>query len=172
MSNQGDARHVGAELELVWALTDNLSFSTSAGYLDAEITDSKALTKNVMGQQVPVQGQRPYAPTWTAFAGLAYTRQLANNMQLSANVDYNYRTEFSGDHSSPLDRALFKLPGYGLLNGSLFLRPDQGNWSLGIWAKNLTDKVYVPRVVFDSFGDFIDIPGEPRSWGIEVERSW
>jgi iron complex outermembrane receptor protein len=170
LSNQGDAQHSGAELELQWSLTDNLSVAASGGYLNARITDSKAITRNLLDEHVPISGQRPYSPRWSATAGVQYQQLLANAVQMNAGLDYNYRTDFAGNLSSPADKAVYGLNGYGLLNGSVFFNSNE--WTLGIWAKNIADKVYVPRVVFDSFGDYIDIPGEPRSWGVKLEKTW
>jgi iron complex outermembrane receptor protein len=170
LSNQGDAEHRGAELELQWSLTDNFSVSASGGYLDARMADSKTFTRNLLGESVPVRGQRPYSPRWSATAGFQYQQLLANAVRLNAGLDYNYRTDFAGSLSSPADNAVYGLNGYGLFNGSVFFTSDE--WTLGVWGKNLADKTYVPRVVFDSFGDFIDIPGEPRSWGVKLEKNW
>ncbi len=170
LSNQGDAEHTGAELEVQWSLSDNFSVAASGGYLDAKITESKANTTNVAGMSVPVEGRRPYAPRWSATAGVQYQRLLANEVQVNAGLDYNYRTDFGGALTSPVDQAILGLDGYGLFNGSVFFTTN--DWSLGIWGKNIADTVYVPRVVFDNFGDYIDIPGEPRSWGVKLERTW
>ncbi len=170
LSNQGDAEHSGAELELQWSLTDRLTVAASGGYLDAAITDSKAITHNVLDQPIPVKGQRPYSPRWSATTSIQYQELLANSVQMNAGLDYSYRTDFAGNLTSAADRAIYGLNGYGLFNGSVFF--TTADWSLGIWGKNIADKVYVPRVVYDSFGDFIDIPGEPRSWGMKVEKTW
>jgi iron complex outermembrane receptor protein len=170
LSNTGDAEHSGAELELQWSLTDNFTVAASGGYLDARITESKANSINVVGVLVPVEGQRPYAPKWSATAAAQYQRMLTNDVQMNALLDYNYRTDFGGRFSSPADKAVLGLNGYGLFNGSmLFTRND---WTLGIWGKNIANKVYVSRVVFDSLTDYVDIPGEPRSWGVKLEKTW
>ncbi len=169
LSNTGDAEHSGAELEVQWLLTDNFTVAASGGYLDARITESKADTINVLRRLVPVEGQRPYAPRWSATAAVQYQQLLTNDVQMNALVDYNYRTDFGGKFSSPADEAVLGLNGYGLFNGSVsFTRND---WTLGIWGKNIADKVYVSRAVYDSLTDYIDIPGEPRSWGVKLEKT-
>lgn len=170
LSNTGDAEHSGAELELQWLLTDSFTVAASGGYLDARITDSKANSMNVLRRSVPVSGQRPYAPRWSATAAVQYQQLLTNDVQMNALLDYNYRTDFGGRLSTPADEAVFGLNGYGLFNGSMFF--TRNDWTLGIWGKNIADKVYVPRVVYDNLTDYIDIPGEPRSWGVKLEKTW
>jgi iron complex outermembrane receptor protein len=170
LSNQGDAEHSGVELELFWSVTDNFLLTAGGGYLDASITDSKANTLNVQRQPVAVEGRRPYAPRWSANAGTEYQQVFANNVQMNASLDYSYRTDFAGRLSSPVDQAVLGLDGYGIFNGAVHFSSD--DWTLGLWGKNLADKVYLTRVVYDSFGDYIDIFGEPRSWGVKLEKSW
>lgn len=172
LSNQGDAEHQGLEVEMQWSPAQGLTFIANAGYLDARITDSRAETTNLLGQLVPVEGRRPYAPEWSFFGAVEYSTAVTNELNLRALLDYNYRSDFGGHMSSPADRAVFQLDGYGLLNGSLFLTPDSEDWRVSIWARNLADEQYVPRVVYDSFGDYIDIPGTPRSWGLRFEVFW
>lgn len=172
LSNQGDAEHQGLEVEMQWSPAPGLTFIANAGYLDARITDSRSETTNLLGQLVPVEGRRPYAPEWSFFGAVEYSTSLTSELNLRALLDYNYRSDFSGHLSSPADRAVFQLDGYGLFNGSLFLTPESEDWRVSVWARNLTDEQYVPRVVFDSFGDYIDIPGTPGSWGLRFEVFW
>jgi len=172
LANQGDAEHSGVEVELQWLATDRLSLTLSGAHLDARITDSKADTNNLLRQRVPVAGRRSYAPEWSAFAALQYRYPLADGMQLAGNLDYNYRSDFTGATYSVVDRAVFALNEYALMNAALTLTPAAAGWSMMAWVRNLTNERYVPRVVFDSFGDFIDIPGEPRSWGLKIEKYW
>ena len=172
LSNQGDAEHQGVEVALQWSPTTQLNFIANVGYLDARITDSQAKTTNLLGQVVAVEGRRPYAPEWSFFGAVEYSTTVARELTLQAMLDYSYRSDFGGHMSSPADQAVFQLDGYGLFNGSLFLSPPSQDWRVSVWAQNLTDKRYVPRVVYDSFGDYIDIPGTPRSWGLRLEVFW
>jgi len=172
LANQGDARHTGVEVDLQWRPLDQLSLTLGVAQLDARIIDSKADTTNLLRQRVPVEGRRSYAPEWSTFAAAQYFHQLANGLQLTAGLDYSYRSDFTGHSSTPADRAIFGLKGYGLLNAALTLTPAGAGWSLVGWIRNLGNERYVPRVVFDSFGDFIDIPGEPRNWGLRFEKYW
>jgi iron complex outermembrane recepter protein len=120
---------------------------------------------------VEVQGDRPWAPRWSANLQLGY-RQMVESGTLEFDLGWNWRSEFSGHHYSLVDRAINHLPGYALLNAAATLSSNSGNWKAQLWLRNITDKVYRSRVKADGLNSFIDVFGEPRSAGVTLTRSF
>jgi iron complex outermembrane receptor protein len=168
LGNQGDARHLGAELDLQWQ-HQRWNLGAGLGWLDAEYRKSGVLTVGTDGSVVEIQGTRPWAPRWSANMKLGYHQELGAG-SLDLGLGWNWRSEFSGHHYSLLDRAVNHLPGYALLNASATLSSIEGNWKAQFWVRNVTDRTYRSRVKADGLNSYIDVFGEPRSFGVTLTR--
>lgn len=63
---------------------------------------------------------------------------------------------------------------YGLLNGRVAVDFTRQGLEIAFWARNITNKLYY-SAVFDmtsSFGYSVSVPGEPRTYGVEVTKSF
>ncbi len=169
LRNQGDARHQGAEMELFWSITQSASLAANLGYLDARFLDSGMTTRTVDGSLISIQGRRPFAPRWNGAIHGNFEKTLASDHVLLMNLNYHYRTELSGFLGTAAEQAVNHLPGYGLLNGQIRLTPRQGQWSAALWSRNMLDKRYRNRIKGDGLRGFIDLFGEPRSFGLSLE---
>lgn len=166
LGNQGDARHLGAELDLQWE-SRRWSLGAGLGWLDAEYRKSGVMTVGTDGRIVEIQGDRPWAPRWSANMQVGYHHALDAGA-LDLGLGWNWRSAFSGHHYSLLDRAVNYLPGYALLNASARLSSTAGNWSAQFWVRNVMDKTYRSRVKADGLNSYIDVFGEPRSFGVTL----
>jgi iron complex outermembrane receptor protein len=168
LGNQGDARHHGAELDLKWQ-PGRWNVGAGLGWLDAEYRKSGVLTVGTDGSTVEIQGDRPWAPRWSANLQLGYRQELdAGTLDFGAG--WNWRSDFSGHHYSLLDSAVNHLPGYALLNASATLSSTGGLWKGQFWMRNVMDKSYRTRVKADGLNSYIDVFGEPRSFGVTLTR--
>ncbi|PCJ43418.1 MAG: hypothetical protein COA71_00665 [SAR86 cluster bacterium] len=172
LANQGNAEHQGLELELEWMANNDLYFALNLGYLDARITESSQLTTNISGDMVSLVGKRAYAPNWNNNFLIGFNGNITDSWRFKSMFEYHYRSEFSGNLTSLADQAILKLPGYGLSNLYLSLIPDGKNLELSFWVKNLTDKNYRTRTKSDGLLSYMDIFGEPRSYGASIKLSW
>jgi iron complex outermembrane receptor protein len=168
LANQGDARHHGAELDLQWQ-QGRWSVGAGLGWLEAEYRRSGVLSLASDGTDVEIQGDRPWAPRWSANLQLGLQQPLQSGT-LDLALGWNWRSDFGGHHYSPVDRAINHLPGYALLNASATLSGTQGLWQTRFWVRNLADKVYRSRVKSDGLNSYIDVFGEPRSFGATLTR--
>lgn len=168
----GDASHTGAEGSLTWLLAPQWELGMSAGYLDARIDHAAGTTLNAMGQEVSTRGRRAYAPRWNGSLALSHNHPLAGGATLQVTVAANYRSDLSARFTSPVDKAVGDLPGYTLINGSATLISANGAWMLSIWGHNLADREYSPRKAYDSLGSYIEIMGQPRSFGFQLRFHW
>lgn len=172
LSNQGDAVHQGLEVDFSWSPGQNFHVSGTLAYLDARISGSQVQTTNIVREQVPVNGARAYSPRWSGNLALEYRHNYDAKVKTRYFIEYNYRSDFSGALSSNVDKAVKSLDGYGLVNGRIVISNMAESLLFSLFAENMTDEVYVPRVVYDALGSFIDIPGRPRFFGLSVEYQW
>lgn len=166
LTNQGDARHTGIEVDLAWQPVEPFSVVAGLGWLNAEYRGVTVLTTNVLRQPVPIRGTRPYAPEWNANISGKYRHNIATDKTLEWVLGYHYRSEFAGSQPSLADAAINQLPGYGVVDFSATLKKNGGPWDLVFWVKNLTDKTYRTRAKSDGVNSYVEFFGEPRSFGV------
>lgn len=174
LGNQGDAEHQGAELELLWLPSERLTIQAGVSVLDAEINDSDAVSTNLLGESVSLEGLgRAYSPDLSYSVMARYEHPMAENLSAVFQADYSYRDDFSGDALSVPEEALYgEQEGYGLLNARVALGAQDGQWEVALWGKNLADEEYVANVTTDDLGSYMDIYGRPRSYGVDLTYRW
>lgn len=170
LTNQADARHDGAELELQWNPSEQWQLQAMVGWLDAKLVDATRKTTNVAGRQVLMEGTRPYAPRWSGNIQLLHRQVLAAGGMLQWALAYQVVSDFAGYQSSVIDAAVNKLPGFGRFDASLTWSAPQSNWQLMLWSRNLTDKTWRTRIKSDGLDSYVEFFGEPRSVGLTA--SW
>ncbi|MEQ9661883.1 MAG: TonB-dependent receptor [Parasphingopyxis sp.] len=104
IDNAGEQEFYGAEVELVFDITDNFSISAAAGYNHSEVV-SLLTTDPATGQIVDVSGQREvvFAPEWTFSATADYVLPLSDVSELNFNASYHYRSFMYSDPLIPPD---------------------------------------------------------------------
>ncbi|WP_317932590.1 TonB-dependent receptor [Halioxenophilus sp. WMMB6] len=162
----------GLEGQLDWQVTSTVKVFANLGLMHSEFTDFISYThvdadpENNIG--VDLDGHElPHAPSYTYTVG--GEAQLTENLLLAMSLVGKDKFYFSNDHE-------YQSKAYQLLNARLSY--DLGNWQLGLWGRNLTDKDYYVR----GFGSFSNDPrdfyaepelyvqyGEPRVVGISAE---
>lgn len=132
--NAGRADLYGFELEFEALPTPELFLFGSVGYTNTDDLEPQA------GYILPQNTTTlPLASEWTVGVGGTYTMAVSDRIEGTFGLDYAYRSKyFPQFNNSP--RA--EQDGYGLLNARFELRPDDADWSVTLWGKNLTDEVY------------------------------
>ncbi|MFN3387851.1 MAG: TonB-dependent receptor [Allosphingosinicella sp.] len=143
-TNAGAASFKGIETELLATLFrggdgSRLNFAGTLGYLDAQYDE---FITNIPGQgPVDVADFRRIqnTPKWTLSGTLDYSTPMAGG-DLSASTTLSYRSKtFQFETPSPyLDQ-----PGYALLDASLVWTSAGDRYTIGLHAKNITDKQYI-----------------------------
>jgi len=160
----------GAEGELVLApvkgvrLTQSLAWKYGK-YLNYNAIDPTSLqgsagsytasTISYAGKALPIarlsyQGSASY----TASLG-SYT--------IEAATDYSYR-----DRLPSFLGTLYDLPGRWIVNANLTLRPEQGPWSVGIYARNLLNTHYDLERNYFLPDAKVAQPGRPATYGVQL----
>lgn len=172
-TNAGEASVEGVELEVAWALTDNLIFNLGYSYQDGSSKDIPADAEIPDG--TPPQGTVPNS----VVAALDYTREIGSG-SFYAHVDYLDRDEYSLefiDNSIPQ----FRTSVDGEINANFGVELDNG-WDIRVWGKNLSDErslLYGQDFWFSLYGASLSNPdlfnasfgpryNEPRTYGISA----
>src|SRR5690606_13691293 len=113
-----------------------------------------------------------YAPDWNLIARGGHRMSITNGLALATFLNYHYRSAFSGHADVPAEAAVGELPGYGVANLRVDLEDGEAGWTLGLWVRNLLNETYVTRVKHDGLFSYMEMFGEPRSWGVESRYVW
>lgn len=180
--NAGRSEISGAELELLWlpssALQINASLSLN-NYRYLEFTELD-LQSAIIGREKTVDRRDetfPVSPDKSASVGVQYSWSGDYGL-LTSRLDLSYKSAvFYG--FDPASYAAFKeapekagQPAYSLLDGRLSWQNPNGDLSVSLWAKNLTDERYRIGVVAvaDSSGVYNQAWGEPRMFGLDLRQ--
>jgi len=153
-TNAAKGSYYGLESQLDYYPNDSLHLYSSIGLLKAEFDE---YTEALEGR-APAQ-----SPEYQYNIGLDYS--FNQNWMFRTNLEGRGSYYFSNTHDS-------KSKSYSLLNSSLSYAMN--NWSVNVWAKNITDEDYAVRgFYFDNrppeWNDEVFIQlGAPRTVGITV----
>jgi iron complex outermembrane receptor protein len=141
-TNAGKARFTGVEFEGRGVLAqsmasagDSLNFNWSLGYLDArylQFIDSR-------GIDVANEREIQNTPKWTASGTLEYIVPVASGrLNLATTLSYRSSSQQFELRVPGIDQ-----PGFALWDANATWRSDNDRWSIGLHARNITNKRYV-----------------------------
>ena len=134
--NAANAETSGMELDILWMPTDNLRINAALGLLDAEYKEFL-----YGADQIDLSGQvLQNAPETTANLGLQYTAQI-QHLELSTSIQYKYVSKKWDGNIVNSPRS--EVQPTNLVDVNVDLSDPNSNWSLGIWAMNITDERYI-----------------------------
>lgn len=151
VQNQGKARIKGIEVEIVARPIEALTYTASAGYLQAKYRDT---------------GNRlPFAPAWTLQSSLEYKIDLGNAGTLTPSADVSMRSDAN------INGALQPIgdqDGYVLVNANLTYRDADSHYTVTAYVQNLTDKYYFTAAEAPGgIGSWV-VDATPRTYGVRV----
>ena len=158
--NSGDAEIQGLEIDLLWAITNNILVGFSYAYLDYEIND--AIFPD--GSDRTDTTELLWAPehAWAATADW--------DIPTSYGV-YNFHLDYSWQDDqfalANTDAGEVIVEDFGTLNGRISLADLQlwgGSWQLALWGKNLTDEDSINYRIGATAASFL----QPRTYGAEL----
>lgn len=174
MSNAGRSRSRGAEISASWDMLRLMSMShlrltANYGFTHAKFVeyDDFVDVVNAEGKAERVEvsyagNYLPYSPQHTASVGLAYSCWIGGRVldEITVSASWQGAGKIYWNEANTLSQNF-----YSQLNASLELR--KGDFSLGIWGKNLTDTEF-NTFYFRSVGNDFISPGKPIRWGISL----
>lgn len=148
MSNAGQMRTKGAELEVSWRPTADFSLIATGAITDADFQDyfttcqdnRDAPCRLIDGvMQADLTGfTPPYVSKYSYSLSGNYYHALGNGLAVSANAGWSYRSSFYNTAAQSSTRT----PGYGVANLSVGIGAEDGQWEVSLYARNLLDKHY------------------------------
>ncbi len=177
--NAGSADFKGVELEVEALPIDALRLNAAFGY-----TDRKFKSFNVVdpatSQLVDVskEARFSYSASTTFTGGAQYTIGSVLGGELSARLDYTYRSRLYFNvvpRFAPFDDAI-RAKGVGLLDGRIALGKldvGGGKAEFAVWGRNLTKETYrISGIDFGSLGFATNTYGVPRTYGAEMRMEF
>ncbi len=168
--NAGKAEIDGAEFELQWVANDFFGIDANVSILDTEIVEFTGnRIANTPEAIAAIEGSRlPDAPELTYRVGV-WTDIPIGDYRLSASLNYIYRDEAFTRTPSEDPRKL--VADYNLTNARVDFAPEDGPWSVGIWARNLFDEEYATALDGgEGANGYRRITrGAPRTVGVQLQ---
>ncbi len=186
----------GAELEMRWAITEGLRWDLGAAYLDTEVDDWVArCPAGLLGAPVALPDGCPAesaygnvlfydasgdalnnSPELQVTSTLSYTFELGSGLLATAAADVSYKDDNIGSINAPdsdARRQVFSgyIPDYTLVNARFTLAAADGNWSVMLWGRNITDEYYW-HSTGASNSTSTRINGMPETYGITIGKYW
>ncbi len=123
-----DQTSQGVEWEGTWLVTDNFRLHSTIGYIDADVKDPNPAVV------------APLTPELTASLSPEFTFA-AGSGEVTVRADYSYRDEMFGEPSSDPGRYT-AIDSRDLVNFDISYRPNDGDWTLAAYGRNVTDERY------------------------------
>lgn len=141
-TNAGNIKVRGVEVEGDWQILRTLNAGLRYAYTYAYYGSFPGCTAggaDCTGHLVP------YVPMHDLLGYASYDWELPDDRGvLTFNGEIRYSSDFNFDVTGPSQFYARPLtPIHGLIDASVLYTPTQGNWTVQLWAKNLTDKLYV-----------------------------
>jgi len=176
ITNAGESRSQGAELELFAQLAEPLELSLSVSYTDTEFLDFTQTAAD--GSFVVRDGQRfEFVPLLTGAASVQYRVPVGAGKQLTLGATYRY----AGDYMVPDTAILAPLgnqlgvPSSSSLDFGASLEFD--DWKLSAYVRNALDSFDYSNVAYRPFlAESPDTrlvrPLAPRNYGIVISKNF
>ena len=177
--NAASADITGYEVEFTWLPTDNLQIDGSATYLDAEFDDYVTTDPfDTVFQQLglipadqdlsqQLSGNRMVqSPEWSWSLGATVFMTLPNDWEAAATVSATYKDQV---YFSQFNHDALGQDDVTTVNANLALTSQDGDWSVNVWGKNLTDEeVYVGTFILNSSRTNAGFMAPPRTYGVTL----
>ncbi len=118
----------GVEWEGTWQATENFRLHSSLGFIDVDVKDDTPFAA------------APLTPEITASLSPELVVPLGSG-ELTLRADWSFRDEMLGEPSSDPGR-FTQIDSRDLINFDFTYRPNDGDWSLGAYGRNVTDERY------------------------------
>ncbi|MEP5765884.1 MAG: TonB-dependent receptor [Halieaceae bacterium] len=142
VGNAAEATSQGVEVDGRWLLTDGLTWTFAAAYLDFEFDSYKdgtcsSITTLLTGQELcDYSGEtNVFSPEWSASTSLEYVTSVTSAIDLRANVDVNWVDDQYVEVTLNDD---LEQGSYTKVNARVAL--ETASWTLAVVGKNLTDE--------------------------------
>lgn len=171
LANAAEQSTFGVEFDFIWNPYAGLILSGGATFLDP-VYDSFPN----FGNGIDVSGQQPQGIAETQFSLAANYGFTIGSLDAFVRADWQHIGD-SAFFDDPAQQAIIDATDFtreqNLINASLGIRTPKG-FAVSLWARNLLNDEYLvfatPTVL--QAGSFSGAPGQPRTFGVTVRRSF
>ena len=161
-ANGGAARSQGAELSVDYAPVPGLVFGLTGAFTDAKLTEDAEPIDGLEGDRLPT------VPRWSGSATARYSRPAMQNWRAQVGLGYRYTSSTLSAVS--IGAGAVRASSYHALD--MDARLVSSNWTLSLFAKNLTDERGLIAPVFNGAAQIDTAFIRPRTLGIAVDWSF
>jgi iron complex outermembrane receptor protein len=122
-----DQESFGVEWESTLLVNDMFTVHTSLGYIDADVDDPDAVA--------------PLTPELTFSLSPEYSLPVAGGGEVTFRADYSFRDDMYGEPTADPGR-FTQIDSRSLLNVDLSYLSADGDWTLGLYGRNVFDERY------------------------------
>jgi iron complex outermembrane recepter protein len=153
-----DQTSKGVEWESTLAITDNFRLHTTLGYIDAEVDDPNPAAV------------APLTPKYTASVSPEFTIPTGGG-EITLRADWSYRDDMYGEPSSDPGRFTF-IDSRDLINFDISYRPNDGDWSVSAYGRNVTDERYDNARLNPGYGVLIMLSNDASEYGVKLTKEF
>lgn len=163
VDNGGDAEINGVEIDLVWAVSENLTLFAAGSYNDTELTRvDPAFAPIIQDEGNPL----PLAPEFQTNLRARYSWDLAQDMEAYWQVGGKYADKtLNSIVDTPEEPNTFQ-DSYTLFDGSIGVRSDDG-WGAELYVNNISDERAQLHINRQDFSERITT-NRPRTVGLRL----
>jgi iron complex outermembrane receptor protein len=122
-----DQESLGVEWESMLLVNDSFTVRTSLGYIDADVDDPDAVA--------------PLTPELTFSLSPEFNMPMAGGGEMTFRADYSFRDDMYGEPTADPGR-FTQIDSRSLLNVDVSYLSADGDWTLGLYGRNVTDERY------------------------------
>jgi iron complex outermembrane recepter protein len=160
-NNAGSALSKGVEVESEYVVNEAFRFNVGAALIKAHYEDFVDAGVDESGHELQL------APKNKASAGVALTPELGPlGRSLELRAEYTIQSAYFLAPANTNAQG-----GFHLVNAFLTYAPEGSQWSVGIWGRNLTDKIY-PMYANAFVGDVQTSWAPPRTYGVSAHYAF
>ena len=167
LDNLAQADVDGFEADIHLRPVESLDIKLGVSVLDTKNNDPRA---NFDGPNGTSPRKLANSPEQTFNAAVTYSVPLANGGTLRLFGDFYYQ----GDHFKEIVNIVPLEISQEQLNGRITYISPNGNWDIGLWARNITDEAWVADTLNGpvTLGWGVWVYGPPRSFGVTANWRW
>jgi len=157
VTSNADAEIFGLEIEAQARLTDAFMVGGTYAYLDAEYVSDAQSAIGVL----PYNGNRLTRAPETKASVFAQLDVPVGPGFARLRTDFQYTDDFFFD---PSNNPEVLVDSYSTVDARLSWRPNEEDWEVALWGKNLGDETY-PMHIIKNNGIGFTVFSPPRTWG-------
>jgi iron complex outermembrane receptor protein len=167
--NAASAHPYGGELEIIAQPSDRFNVDIGLSYLHASY--DKYFARDSAGNLLDLSNLVFPAPKFTWNVGTHYTVPLSTG-DLRFDLNYAFTSKVDFRPGTPTESSVTQ-PAYGLLDGRISWNIEDLGLNIAVFGKNLTNEHYLNAATnLQGVGWNIGFPGDPRTFGIQVRKTF